>query len=194
MNRFHHWYCQSSRWKHKLEKTILPWSLEGIKLGDDVLEVGPGPGLTTDWLRHRAQQITCIEMDSSLAGSLRSRMASTNVTVRCGDATAMPFADCTFSSVLCFTVLHHVPSRELQDRLFAEVFRVLKPGGTFAGTDSMESLLMRIIHLRDTMVLVDPAALPSRLESTGFQGAKVEVGTGRFRFLAHRPFDSRNVG
>jgi len=51
-------------------------------------------------------------------------------------------------------MLHHVASPALQDRLFAEVYRVLRPGGAFAGIDSMRSVLMRIFHIRDTMVLV----------------------------------------
>ena len=63
MNRLHRWYCQSSQWKQKLENKILPWSLGGVDLGDEVLEMGPGPGLTTDWLRHRCKNITCIEVD-----------------------------------------------------------------------------------------------------------------------------------
>ncbi len=188
MKLFHRWYCQSCQWRRKLDQTILPWALSGIELGDEVLEVGPGPGSTTDWLRLRSTQVTCVEMDFALARSLSRRMANTNVIVRCADGTAMPFPDGVFSSVVCFTAIHHVPSRILQDRLFTEVFRVLKPGGIFAGTDSMQSLLMRLIHMRDTMVLVDPIALPSRLESAGFSGATVDMGTGRFRFFARRPF------
>lgn len=192
MNRFHRWYCQTGHWRRKLEETIMPWALAGVELDHDVLEIGPGPGLTTDWLRLRAKRVTCIEMNLGLAGSLQSRVAGTNVDVRCADATAMPFADRAFMSVVCCTVLHHVPSRELQDCLFAEAFRVLKPGGAFAGTDSLGSLLMRIIHLGDTMVLVDPATLPSRLEWAGFRNVRVEVGAGRFRFLAQRPIGSHN--
>ncbi len=100
----------------------------------------------------------------------------------------MPYRDGTFSGAVSLTMLHHIPSRALQDRLFAEVHRVLKPGGVFAGTDSMRSLLMRIFHIRDTMVLVDPATLPNRLEAIGFKDVKVEIGAGRFRFVARRPF------
>lgn len=55
----------------------------------------------------------------------------------------MPYADRTFSGVVAFTVLRHVPSQKLQDRLFAEVHRVLRPGGDFVGTDGM-SPLMRV--------------------------------------------------
>ena len=99
----------------------------------------------------------------------------------------MPYRDGTFSGAVSFTMLHHVPSSALQNRLFAEVYRVLGPGGVFAGTDSVRSLLMRIFHVRDTMVLVDPATLPGRLETIGFKDVKVETGAGRFRFFARRP-------
>ena len=192
MNRLHRWYCQSSQWKRKLDQNILPWALGGVELGETVLEVGPGPGLTTDWLRHRSERLTCIELDFALASSLRCRMANTNVTVQCGDATAMPFADQVFSGTACLTMLHHVPSLTLQDQLFAEVYRVLRPGGIFAGSDSMRSLLMTIFHIRDTMLLVNPAGLERRLETAGFRDVKVEIGAGRFRFVARRPSEKES--
>jgi SAM-dependent methyltransferase len=192
MNRLHRWYCRSSQWKQELENEILPWSLSGVDLGNDVLEVGPGPGLTTDWLRRRYKSVNCIEVDQELARSLGRRMANSNVCVQCADATTMPYRDRMFSSAVSFTMLHHVPSVVLQDRLFAEVYRVLRPGGVFAGTDSMRSLLMRIFHIRDTMVLVDPATLPARLEAVGFKDVKIEEGVARFRFFARRPSEIRS--
>ncbi len=190
MNRLHQWYCRSNPWKQKLEDEILPWSLAGIDLGDEILEIGPGPGLTTDWLRHRYRAITCLEVDPRLARSLVERTVGTNVTVQLGDATAMPFRDRTFSAVVSFTMLHHVPSNFLQDRLFAEAYRVLKPGGVFAGTDSVRSLRMWVFHFGDTMVLVDPAKLSGRLESANFKDVKIQAGVGRFRFCAQRPLSA----
>lgn len=187
MNRLHRSYCRSNLWKQKLEGELLPWSLSGVDLGEEVLEIGPGPGLTTDWLGHRYRAITCLEVDPDLALSLSKRTADTNITVLRGDATAMPFRDQTFSGVASFTMLHHVPSVSLQDRLFAEVHRVLKPGGVFAGTDSVWSLRMRIFHFGDSMVLVDPARLPTRLEAANFSDTRVQLGKGRFRFCARRP-------
>lgn len=192
MNRLHRWYCRSSFWKQKIEREVLPWSLSGVELGDEVLEVGPGPGLTTDWLRRLCKNITCIEVDPGLASSLGHRTVNTNVSVQCGDATAMPFPDHAFSGAVSFTMLHHVPSPALQDRLFAEVYRVLRPGGVFAGTDSVRSLLMRIFHIGDTMVLVHPASLLTRLESVGFRDVEIENGVGRFRFFARRPSETQS--
>ncbi len=77
---------------------------------DEVLEVGPGPGLTTDWLRRQCKSITCIEVDPELAASLDQHAATTNVSVRCGDATAMPYGTRAFSGAVAFTMLHHLRS------------------------------------------------------------------------------------
>lgn len=168
MNRFHGWYCRSGRWKRKIQDEILPWTLRDQELGDSVMDIGPGPGVTTDCLRHLAKSVECLEIDSELANSLGHRLLGTNVHVRPGDATAMPYRNCSFSAVVSFRMLHHVPSFLLQNQLFAEVHRALRPGGVFAGVDSLPSSLMCIIHLGDTMVLVDPATPAGRLESFGF--------------------------
>ena len=64
--------------------------------------------------------------------------------------------------VVCFTMLHHVPSVRQQDDLLREARRVLRPGGVFAGLDSLPRWKVRLIHLFDTMVPVDPATFPAR--------------------------------
>src|SRR5437867_3571892 len=113
----HRRLCASDRWAG-LVRLALPRTLEGIDLGDDVLEIGPGPGVTTDILRARVPRLTTIEIDDALAKALETRIADEHVEVVHGDATAMPFDDGRFSAVVCFTMLHHVPTAELQDRVF----------------------------------------------------------------------------
>ncbi|MDE3154385.1 MAG: class I SAM-dependent methyltransferase [Acidobacteriota bacterium] len=188
MNRAHRWLCRSAHWRRTVEDRLLPWALDGVDLGAEVLEVGPGPGITTDLLRARARRLTCVEIDRALAAALAARLAGTNVTVLRADATALPLPDARFDGAVGFTMLHHVPSRGRQDRLLAEVARVLRPGAVFAGTDSLYSRLFGALHLFDTMVLVDPAGLPARLEAAGFVAPRVDVDAagGRFRFRATR--------
>ena len=53
MNLIHRWLCGSARWKKVVETYILPWTLEGLNLGSEVLEVGSGPGASTDLLQAR---------------------------------------------------------------------------------------------------------------------------------------------
>lgn len=192
MNRLHRWYCQTDHWKQTTYSQVLPWALDGIDLGDEVLEVGPGPGVTTDWLRHRVPRLECLEIDAALADSLRSRLAATNVNVRCGDAAAMPYEEGRFAAVVCFTMMHHIPAPELQDRFFAEACRVLRPGGMFVGVDSLSSVLMRVFHLGDTMTLVDPPTLPARLAAAGFKQVRLDVGASRFRFSARSAVYAEN--
>ena len=186
MNRLHRWYCQAGLWRRALSEKILPWALDGAELGPNVLEVGPGPGLTTDVLRQRFRHITSIEIDHQLAAALRRRMAGTNVTIIEGDATAMPFAGGFFSGAVSFTMLHHVPSLALQDRLLAEVHRVLQPGGVFIGTDSRWSRGFELVHVRDTMVIVDPDTFGARLAAVGFTDVSVDLVRRAFRFRARR--------
>jgi SAM-dependent methyltransferase len=187
MNRFHRWFCRTSIWQKALANEIIPWALKDVELGDDVLEVGPGPGMTTDILRDRTPRLTSIEIDPRLADALKYRLQNTNVTVVEGDATAMPFADGSFSGAVSFTMLHHVPSPALQDRLLAEVYRVLKPGGVFAGSDSRWSVGFRLIHLWDTMVIVKPETFAARLAAVGFTDVSVKVAKQAFRFRARHP-------
>ncbi len=186
MNRLHRWYCRSHHWSQVLQTALLPWVLDGVDLGDQVLEIGPGPGLTTDVLRQRTPRLTSIEVDPRLAHALGRRLHGTNVHVIEGDATAMPFPDRHFSAAVSCTMLHHVPSPQLQDRLLAEAFRVLRPHGIFVGSDSTSSLLFRTFHWFDTMVLVEPEQFGMRLERAGFNNIEVRAAKGAFRFRAHR--------
>jgi hypothetical protein len=85
-------------------------------------------------------------------------------------------------------MLHHVPQRDLQDRVLAEVARVLAPGGWFAGTDSVGTgALFKLIHIGDTLVPIDPDELPSRLIAAGFEQPAVDRVQRSFRFRARTP-------
>jgi SAM-dependent methyltransferase len=187
VNRFHCHYCRSRSWARRLETSLLPWVLRDTDLGDDVIEIGPGPGLTTDLLRARVPKLTAVEIDEASASSLRERLAGSNVEVVNADATDMPLPDGRFSAAVSFTMLHHVPSADLQDRLLAEVRRVLRPAGWFVGSDSTPSALFRVAHLFDTMVLVDPDTFGARLERAGFTDVKVRTADGAFRFRGRVP-------
>ncbi len=186
MNRLHHWLCRSDRWRKTIQQRV-PWVLSGSDLGHDVLELGPGPGITTDLIRLNAPRLTAIEVDPELADSLRARLHGSNVEVVTGDATAMPFSNGQFSGGISFTMLHHVPSPELQDKLLREVWRVIRPGGEFVGSDSLQSMFMRLIHIGDTLVPVNPDRFGRRLESAGFQVVEIEKKADVFRFHARKP-------
>lgn len=189
MNETHLQFLASPAWAQLLETELLPWIEAAGDLGDDVLEIGPGPGLTTDILRRRVPKVTAVEIDPALGEALRDRLAGTNVDVMVTDATdgdaGLP--DDRFSAAACFSVLHHMPTSEEQDRLFAQLHRVLRPGGIFVGQDSLDLEPIRAGHADDTFTPVDPDELQSRLATVGFEDTTVDIVGFHFRFLSRKP-------
>jgi SAM-dependent methyltransferase len=186
MNKQHLEYCSSDEWSDALQRWIVPGALAGVELGDDVLEVGPGPGRTTDILRTMTPQLTAVEVDAQLADALSARLAGTNVNVVHADATALPFPDGRFTAAVSFIMLHHVPSPELQDAVFAELARVLRAGAVLAGADSLDSPEFRAMHEDDTCVPVEPDRLAGRLTAAGFSDVQVNANPYVVEFRARR--------
>jgi SAM-dependent methyltransferase len=168
-----------------MHSQVLPWACRGVPLDGDVLEIGPGYGVTTRWLLDQGANVRAVEVDPDLAAGLRREFGG-RVDVHTGDGAALPFPDGSFDTVVCFTMLHHVPSPGHQDQMFAEVARVLRPGGTFAGSDSRVNLRFRLLHIGDTMVAVDPETLPDRLRAAGLEDVDVDVVPRSLRFRATR--------
>jgi SAM-dependent methyltransferase len=183
VNREHLEMLASEAWRDILRDLVFPYALGDVDLGADVLEVGPGPGTTTDLLRDRVPRLTAVEIDPRLAAALAERLAGTNVEVVEADATAMPFPAGRFSSAVSFTMLHHVPTDDAQDRLFADVARVLAPGAPFVASDSVASDELRALHDDDVYNPVDPTSVDARLTRAGF--ASVSVRFNEFGWAAH---------
>ncbi len=182
MNDYHK-LCGSAEWRAVVRDSILPWVLGDLDLGDDVLEVGPGYGATTDVLGESVPKLTAVEIDRDLALMLMARFAGNgSVSIVIGDATALEFPDGCFSGAASFTMLHHVPTLALQDRLFAEVGRVLRSGGVFVVGDSLASPELEAHHEGDTYNPIDHKTLAERLEASGF--ADVKVKTNPFGWAA----------
>jgi hypothetical protein len=51
MNPDHESLCGGPEWAEYLQTEILPAATAGVDLGKDMLEIGPGPGAATAWLR-----------------------------------------------------------------------------------------------------------------------------------------------
>jgi SAM-dependent methyltransferase len=187
MNQEHLDVLSSPRWTEMLKSDMLPWLEATAELGDDLLEIGPGPGLTTDLLRLRVARMTAVEIDPTLAAPLSKRMAGTNVTVLEADASHLDFDDDSFSAVACFAVLHHVPSFDVQQAIFSEIFRVLRPGAALVASDGYDNAGTRAHHAGDLFVPLDPDALNERLGAFGFVDVTLDRGEYDFRFAAWKP-------
>src|SRR5438552_11039663 len=186
MNRFENWFCGSAFWRKITERQILPWMVAGYKLGDNVLELGAGPGATTEELRRRSARVTSLEYDHRFAAKLGARFSNTNVGVLQGDAASLPFPDAAFSSVIAVLVLHHLQSQEQQQKAFAEIHRVLQPGGAFLAMEVSDGWLQRLSHIKSTFVPIAPAAAFARLTSLGFSKIVIDTKSNAFRICALR--------
>jgi len=187
MNRNHQLLCASGEWAEHIRDDLLPWVLGERTLGGSELEIGPGPGLTTDVLRRWTRRLTAVEADPRAASSLKRRLAGTNVTVINADGIDMPIKRARFTAGVAMTMLHHVPSIERQDALFAEVHRVLRRDGWLVGVDTLDSPGFRAFHRRDVCVPVEPEGLEPRLVAAGFAEVEIERCDHEFRFAARKP-------
>jgi predicted methyltransferase len=80
-----------------------------------------------------------------------------------------------------------VPTAGLQDRLFAEVSRVLEPGGAFVAGDGLDDPDREALHEGDTYNPVDPASLPARLATAGFTNVEVKINEWGWAAIARKP-------
>jgi ubiquinone/menaquinone biosynthesis C-methylase UbiE len=186
MNENHATVCTSPEWAEYIQADILPAVTRDIDLGQHMLEIGPGPGAATEWLRHRVGKLTAIEIDDVAARLLAARYAGTNVEIMTGSAASLGYPDASFDSAGCFTMLHHVPTTAVQNKILAEAFRVLRPGGVLVGSDSLASNDLHHFHADDTYNPVDPASLLSRLQTLGFGQITIMVDDV-LKFVARKP-------
>jgi ubiquinone/menaquinone biosynthesis C-methylase UbiE len=186
MNTTHLEYLASQEWAQRLRTDLLPWIERVADLGEDVLEIGAGPGLTTDLLRERADRVTVVEIDDALAARLAQRLSGSNVSVVAADAANMAFETGRFSAVTAFSMLHHVSTVEQQDAILKEVCRVLRPGAGLFATDARDLDAIRKAHVGDTFLPLPTETLAARLEAAGFGEANIEIAEYEIRFAARK--------
>ncbi len=190
MNGLEHFLCSTSVWRYLTQRQVLPWVLSGAHLGDHVLEIGAGYGPATSQLRKIVPRVTSLEYDSNAACHLKTQHNGGPGGAIRGDAAQLPFAAQSFSSAIAILVLHHLRSRELQDRMFAEVYRVLRPGGIFLAFEINDSWVHRVGHIRSTFTPVAAGSAFARLTRAGFSRISVDFRRGAFRVGAFREKDS----
>ena len=70
MNDAHMQFCASEDWRTIVHESILPVALRDVELGDEAIEIGPGPGFTTDILRTRTAHLTAVELDEGYPAAM----------------------------------------------------------------------------------------------------------------------------
>lgn len=186
MNAFEHLICSSSLWRHLTQRRLLPWILSDTLLGDHVLEIGAGYGAATSLLRKSVPRVTSLEYNHNATRRLKSLPNDGPGEALTGDGSQLPFPAQTFSSILAVLVLHHLKSKALQDQMLAEVFRVLRAGGTFVAFEINDSWIHRVGHFRSTFTPMSPSSAFTRLTAAGFSRISIDFRAGAFRLSALR--------
>lgn len=198
MNLVHLVTCRSRFWRRHLDLHVLPRVLHGVDVVGDVLELGPGPGLVTRRLmeaqRAGVARVTAVEIDSRLAADLERRYAGDGLRVLNASAAGIPLPDSSFDVVVSCTMLHHVPTAAEQDAVLREALRVLRPGGSLVGSDSLPSTVLRLAHFGDTFVPVLVSGLAERLRRAGAVEVDVEERSSFFVFRCRRPHGAQTWG
>ena len=158
-----------------------------IKPGDKVLDVGCGSGnLTLTAKRYAATSGSVHGIDAApemidVARKKASRLRM-DVIFHVGLIEKLPFPDANFDVVISRLVIHHLPD-DLKQRGFAEIFRVLKPGGLFFITDftpPTNPILSHVVSAlvgHEMMTRSNVSAISPMLTATGF----VDVASGPTR-------------
>jgi SAM-dependent methyltransferase len=109
-----------------------PWTLGRLAEGERVLDLGSGAGtdsLVAAQMVGPSGRVTGIDMTPAMLSKARSAaaaMGATNVEFVESEAERLPFADQSFDVVVSNGVIDLIPDK---DAVFAELFRVLAPGG-----------------------------------------------------------------
>jgi ubiquinone/menaquinone biosynthesis C-methylase UbiE len=147
MSSFERVYCCSSFWRSS--SSAIARELRAQRLGHDVLEIGAGSGSVAQRLLSDDPELawTAIDIDPRMTQAAATRLRGfAGASVQTADASAMPFPDGSFDSVVSCLMLHHIIDWE---RAVAEVARVLRRGGTFVGYDLVRTRLASLFHRLD---------------------------------------------
>ena len=153
------------------------WGFGHIPFRDGwtILDVGCGGGRTLQRLLGRSNGATVYGIDISEESVAKARrvnadLLDTRVFVRQGSAAELPYADRTFDLVTAVETVYFW--RDLP-RCFAEVKRVLKPGGLFAillEVSSPDCVWTRVV---DGMTTYSPEQLKAFLEQAGLRDVEI---------------------
>jgi SAM-dependent methyltransferase len=124
------WSQSVAEHRYRVIPFLPQWANFEAFRGKRVLEIGVGAGTDFTEFAKAGAIVTGIDVTQTAVDLTTKRLASHGLqgNVQRYEGTRIPFEDNSFDLVYSFGVLHHTP---FMDDLFAEVYRVLTPGGKF---------------------------------------------------------------
>jgi ubiquinone/menaquinone biosynthesis C-methylase UbiE len=149
----------------------------GIRAGERVLELGPGPGAFTVGAAERVGpegSLVAVNIQAEMIAQVDQRVQQaglTNVETHVASAYQLPIVDQSVDRAFLITVLPEIPDRR---RALSKLHRVLRPGGVLSITEEFYD--PDYLFLAETIRLVEAAGF--RLEE---RFGKLWVYTANFR-------------
>lgn len=118
----------------ELDKTFsdteISYVLDRLSIHDEVLDIGCGTGRITLPLARHVGSVTGLDMSQAMLdqAAIKAAAAGLDVIFRQGDMVELPFKSQSFDAIVSILALMHVLPEE-RPRVFAEIYRVLRPGG-----------------------------------------------------------------
>lgn len=105
--------------------SILPQLLQKYNLGDQILEIGSGPGALAVWLKDIGYQLTCLEPAEKLADmAIEKGLKVHKLTIQEFES------ELQYNTIIAISSLIHVPKKELLVQI-QKIANLLKPQGLF---------------------------------------------------------------
>jgi arsenite methyltransferase len=171
-----------------------PQAIAALSPGEVVLDLGSGAGFDAVLAARRVGptgRVIGVDMTPEMIAKARKNVAEMGldqVEFRLGEIEHLPVAEETIDAILSNCVINLSPDKRA---VFAEAFRVLRPGGRLAISDVVAIAEIPKALRDDTLALagcVAGAALVSEIESTlsslGFEQVRVDVNPGSRAFIA----------
>jgi ubiquinone/menaquinone biosynthesis C-methylase UbiE len=159
-------------------------------LGDagrgDLIDVACGPGVVTAAIAPRAASVVALDATEQMLDKARARCAKAglrNVAFKSGNAESLPFEAARFDGVVTRLAIHHFADPH---RALAEMFRVLRPGGTAVIVDVVSSELPEESDLQNA---IERLRDPSHVRMLPASELDASVATAGFRDLAPTTWD-----
>lgn len=169
--------------------------LAGLDLaGCDLLDIGCGAGgISIGIAAAHGARVTGYDVEAPVIAAARARAEAEGIEVGfvLGAPGPLPFADASFDVVFSKDALIHVPDKEA---LFADIFRVLRPGGAFAASDWLishdgePSAEMKAYLAAEGLSfgMASPARYAAAMRAAGFEEVRTENRNAWYRNLARQ--------
>lgn len=115
----------------------------GCRPGARVLDVACGTGVMIPYyLKHRASQITAIDLSPEMAARARAKFPQPTVSIVSGDVMDFPFPS-QFDCIMVYNAFPHFPQ---PDALIQHLAGLLAPGGTLTVAHGMSKAQIDALH------------------------------------------------